>query len=326
LLEDSLFHEGISHGVELDQIDIPREQPTKRRHKTEIRILVFIRYEQQRCSYRSYFLRMVGKRFFSTSARSRYNRLPRMKNEDTLDRLIDVGADSLARALLHLAQRHEDAAAAVERLVSKPEARLTSFRQLVREITRLTERGGYIDWRETRAFANELEDALLALRDASPDPKLGVELTVDFLEKGQELIESCDDSDGLVADVYRYDSIELFVQYARDCSDAQWLADLTVRLIRDDEYGLNERLIDRAFEYLPATLIYRALLDDLLRRGYSRAYDHGVRYLRSLDRLAAGISDWRDHQTHDTYFAGLKAKHGRKYSFWNRYDDILRPE
>lgn len=117
-----------------------------------------------------------------------------------------------------------------------------------------------------------------------------------------------------MADVYRYDSIELFVQYARDCSDAQWLADLTVRLIRDDEYGLNERLIDRA------------LLDDLLRRGYSRAYDHGVRYFRSLDRLAAGFSDWRNHQTRDTYFAGLKAKHGRKYSFWNRYDDILRPE
>lgn len=74
-----------------------------------------------------------------------------MKNEDTLDRLIDVGADSLARALLHLAHRHEDAAAAVERLVSKPETRLTNFRQLVREITRLTDRGGRLQVRFDRA-------------------------------------------------------------------------------------------------------------------------------------------------------------------------------
>ena len=73
--------------------------------------------------------------------------------------------------------------------------------------------------------------------------------------------------------------------------------------------------------HLPATLLYRALLDSNLERGYSKAYDHAVSYLRSLDRLAGNISDWREFGTHNAYFETVKAKHGRKYSFWNRYGE-----
>lgn len=80
------------------------------------------------------------------------------------------------------------------------------------------------------------------------------------------------------------------------------------------------RLIELSL-HLPATLVYRALLDSILERGYSKAYNHAVSYLRSLDRLSGSISDWRKLRTHDAYMKAVRKKHGRKYSFWNRYED-----
>lgn len=68
-----------------------------------------------------------------------------------------------------------------------------------------------------------------------------------------------------------------------------------------------------------ASLIYRALLDSILDRAYSRAYRHGVRYLVALDTLAATVADWRGHDDHTAYTEGLRARHGRKRSFWSRY-------
>lgn len=76
---------------------------------------------------------------------------------------------------------------------------------------------------------------------------------------------------------------------------------------------------------LAATVLYRALLADILDRGKSQAYGHGVRYLDSLDRLANHVTDdwgtvalphaeWRDE---------LRRKHGRKSSFWAQVP--LRP-
>jgi hypothetical protein len=71
---------------------------------------------------------------------------------------------------------------------------------------------------------------------------------------------------------------------------------------------------------LTASLLYRALLDSILRRAQTRAYGHGVRYLRKLDLLAKTVSDWVDIEPHTVYFEHLRKKHGRKASFWSRYE------
>jgi hypothetical protein len=65
-----------------------------------------------------------------------------------------------------------------------------------------------------------------------------------------------------------------------------------------------------------ATVLYRALLDDILARARSPAYGHGARYIARLDDLAtadvtaAGIID------HQSYRATLRRSHGRKAAFW----------
>lgn len=70
---------------------------------------------------------------------------------------------------------------------------------------------------------------------------------------------------------------------------------------------------------LAAALLYRALLDSILRRARSTVYGHGVRYLRKLDLLAGSITDWRGQPSHGAYLAGIRQSHGRKSSFWARY-------
>lgn len=71
--------------------------------------------------------------------------------------------------------------------------------------------------------------------------------------------------------------------------------------------------------FLCASVIYRALLDSILRRAQTKTYPHGVRYLRKLDLLAHSVSDWRNVEAHDAYMQEIKLNHGRKSSFWSRY-------
>lgn len=73
---------------------------------------------------------------------------------------------------------------------------------------------------------------------------------------------------------------------------------------------------------LPASLIYRQLLGSILQRAYRRAYGHGIRHLKLLDRLAPRIDDWRGQPDHDTFKEALHKKHKAKYTFWGKYDGL----
>ncbi len=72
---------------------------------------------------------------------------------------------------------------------------------------------------------------------------------------------------------------------------------------------------------LAATILYRALLDDILARARSKAYPHAARYLARLDELAPGAAadagTLKDWVSHADYRAGLEKAHGRKSGFWS---------
>ena len=71
---------------------------------------------------------------------------------------------------------------------------------------------------------------------------------------------------------------------------------------------------------LAATILYRALLDNILEQARSKAYSHGAKYLRQLSLLAKeadkdlpiGMID------HATYLVDLKKTHARKSGFWGQ--------
>ncbi|WP_417211694.1 DUF6880 family protein [Antarctobacter sp.] len=71
---------------------------------------------------------------------------------------------------------------------------------------------------------------------------------------------------------------------------------------------------------LAATILYRALLDDILTRTRSKAYGHGATYLGKLALLAENADANRPGEMadHATYLAELKQAHHRKSGFWAR--------
>jgi len=84
-------------------------------------------------------------------------------------------------------------------------------------------------------------------------------------------------------------------------------------------YGALGRAASSLEEKFPlaASVLYRALLDDILKRGKSQAYGHGARYLAQLETVSADIEDWGGIDDHGAYVLGLRKGHGRKYGFWS---------
>ena len=58
----------------------------------------------------------------------------------------------------------------------------------------------------------------------------------------------------------------------------------------------------------------------ILERGYTKAYPHGVRYLKKLDNLATSITQWMKFDNHEMFKDQIYLSHGRKYSFWSKYE------
>jgi len=130
-----------------------------------------------------------------------------------------------------------------------------------------------------------------------------------------------------IANILQADTLDLVdATFLNECGAIDALAGYMIRhraLLDGDAWPtllpLAESLED-AGRWLAAVLLYRALLDSILARAQTRTYSHGVRYLRKLDRLARAIDDWDAAPTHAVYVAALEARHGKKSSFWTRYN------
>lgn len=72
--------------------------------------------------------------------------------------------------------------------------------------------------------------------------------------------------------------------------------------------------------HLAASLIFRSLLVSILERGYTKAYPHGISYLKKLDKLAVSVSDWKEFNHHEAFKEQIIDAHGRKRSFWSKYE------
>ncbi len=170
-----------------------------------------------------------------------------MLSEENVDRLAMLGAERLAKELLRLAPRSDEAYTLVQRLLSSPEENLARFRRRLGSLKRGRK---FIDWRAAPEFAADLEDVLEELRAVAPEPGKGLELLAEFYRCDSKVFERCDDSSGYIGDVFRHDALELFVEYAQRCDDEAWVADLLFDLFSGDEYGVRTELLVAAARFL----------------------------------------------------------------------------
>lgn len=76
---------------------------------------------------------------------------------------------------------------------------------------------------------------------------------------------------------------------------------------------------------LAQVVCYRALLTDLLERGYTRAYRHGAGYFHTLLALDKSIDDYLGLEDAQAFIHGLQTNHWRKRSFWELADYPNKP-
>lgn len=81
--------------------------------------------------------------------------------------------------------------------------------------------------------------------------------------------------------------------------------------------------LEREGRLLGAIAAYRSLVESTLRRRASKYYYHGVKYLKKIDIISSAVIDWKTLSPHDAYKELLMKKHGKKRSFWTRYEEAV---
>lgn len=215
---------------------------------------------------------------------------------DERQRLVDLGPERLADALLALAQHHPRAEALVTRLTAAPS---TGPRRVRAKLAGLGWRTRFVGWAESAAYAEDLQEILADIEAGTTDPQTGVELVAAFYRADAVVFEACDDSSGHVGDVFRGEGLTLFTRYAAACPDKEWLAELVLELVLQDDYGVRSGLLDTAAQYLPAEAM-RRMVDGL----WPRLDD--AQFLVDVGRLqdcAQYLLACRDQLNDDQYYS-----------------------
>ena len=212
-----------------------------------------------------------------------------MKHQNTRQKLIDLGVETLADALLKFASQSEEAANLIAHLVATPKENVKRFKA---KISGLKRGKRFIDWRESRHFAQSLETMLADLQAGVSDPPQGIELLAAFFRCDEAIFESCDDSGGSVGVVFGDTARSLFVDYARQCNDKDWLVDQLRDLFAADNYGVRGCLIDCAGEYLSETAMRKlAMQFQVEAEKYPNGSWEKRHYLRGVEILAKQLKD-----------------------------------
>jgi hypothetical protein len=207
---------------------------------------------------------------------------------DRKQKLIALGADALADALLNIAVHSDEADDLIEQMIATPKENVQRFKQ---KLSGLKHSSRFIDWRGASSFGRELEMLLQDLKSGVDDPITGVELVAAFYEADNTIFEMCDDSSGNIGDVFRYDAKELFVEYSKRCEEKQKVADIILKVNQKDNYGIRDTLIDCAGECLPESII-RNMIATLQKWADKMKDEYGKRHhLRSIESLARQIKD-----------------------------------
>jgi hypothetical protein len=203
-------------------------------------------------------------------------------------KLIDLGAETLAEVLLDLAVHSEAADDLIEQLIATPKENVQRFKS---KLASLKQSRLFIDWRGASSFARELEMLLQDVKAGIDDPLTGVELVAAFYESDNTVFEMCDDSSGNIGDVFRYDAKELFLKYASRCAEKEKIADIILKLNQKDDYGIRDTLIDCAEECLPEPVI-RTMISMLQKWADKEKDEYGKRHhLMLIESLARQIKD-----------------------------------
>lgn len=137
-------------------------------------------------------------------------------------------------------------------------APLQEFR---RALAALKRRKSFIHVRDSGRYADELDEVLTLLLSRDLDPAHGLDAITSFFAADESIMNACDDSNGIVGDVFQFHATDLFVKFAAECPGKERIASLVMDLDKHDDYAVREKILHRAAEFLPEPLL-RALVEE----------------------------------------------------------------
>jgi hypothetical protein len=210
-----------------------------------------------------------------------------MKNNQK-QKLIDLGAKTLADTLLELAEKYDGVNSHIKLLTATPKENIQRFK---RKLSALKRSKKFIDWRSTAKFCQDLKGLLHNLELGVDDPLTGIKLIAAFYESSNLILERCDDSHGNIDDVFRFDAKALFVKYASLCSEKEKIADIILSIIEKDEFGIRSILLDCCSEFLPEQII-RKMISTLQEQIDTKSEEYeNYTLLISIQSLARQVKD-----------------------------------
>lgn len=209
-------------------------------------------------------------------------------DDDRKKKLVDLGAEPLAYALLTLAETSEEAEEQIEQLLATPKEKVRRYKRKLAGLKRSKRFYGY--WEAIR-FARELSLLLRSIQIGAKDAQEGLELVAAFYEADAAIFERCDDSSGCVGDLFRIDAKDLFTEFASRCPDKEKVADLILDLNRKDDYGVRDILVDHAVDCLSEPQIRRMIsrLQERLENEAEKPQHNQIRC--QIQSLARQIGD-----------------------------------
>ncbi|SMD16748.1 DUF6880 family protein [Rhizobium sp. RU36D] len=178
-------------------------------------------------------------------------------------------------------------------------------------LERLKRRGDAQDlrWRE---FTETLDVVVLKVYLS----KLDDFAEFDEMDKALAVVQGSDDI---------YGALEFFMDWPRHDLAAKHVARHAAKW-EGRHYGLLLPAAEALEETQPvaATILYRVLVADILKRGISDAYVYAAGYIVALSNLAPKLPADAGIKNHEAFMADLQKNHAKKHSFWSIVPAELR--
>lgn len=233
-----------------------------------------------------------------------------------LEALIALGVDRLAALVLEATERDSAFKKIVVAALAGTKGPDAVAALIDRRLASLEKARSFVEWDKAKTFAADLASltSSIVTELTGAAPRLAFDRLVRFVATHPKVFDRIDDSYGRVQGIYD-DAVDEAVKLVSLIPPQERPALLAIPIASDLENA----------HPLAATILYRALIDEILDRGRSPAYGHGARYLAVLDQIAGRIERaWVDIEEHVAWREALRRKHGRKSSFWLHVDDRRR--
>lgn len=240
-------------------------------------------------------------------------------------RLLSLGVDKLADLLIECADSDRAMAQKLLLLTDSDTQRLKKVRTQLAGLKRIRQ---FHDWKSVRKLREKISLVLQAIDALEIDAKQGFELVIAFFETDAAVIGNCDDSNGLIAELYRFDAKRLLLKFGSQVDDKDWLQEQMFELNQENAYGVRDCVLAAASEIMPESasrqLIerYFALAkaeDENTPDATDRWMRASRRYWSAAQQLAAGI---KDGQLHELATCSLWGEHPMNAAGWNAIAEV----